>query len=115
YASATGAIMTVPFDQRRRVTTGTPVPLVQDVVMDAVGAAKADVSASGTLIYRSGKAETLPVLARGAAVTPLLSDAREFTTPRFSPDGGRVAFTVGSTDVWVYDRAKATPTSIRSE
>ena len=115
YVTYGGALMAVPFDGH--AATGTPVPLVSDVVVDGLGAAKAAMSATGALIYRSGKAESQPVLARGAP-TPLISEARNFSTPRFSPDGQRVAFTVTTpeaTDVWVYDRVRATLTKVTSE
>jgi len=93
------------------------VPLVQDVVMDPNGAAKAALSASGTLVYRSGKLEALAMLVHGA-VTALPMSPRNFSTPRFSPDGKRIAFTISSAssiDVWVYDLAHATLTKITSE
>jgi Tol biopolymer transport system component len=118
YATETGTLMAVPFDTRRWVTTGTPIPLIQDVITDPLGGAKAAISASGTLVYRSGKSETQPVLAHGSSITPLIAEPRDFATPRFSPDGKRVAFTVGgasATDVWVFDRTKGTLTRVTSD
>src|ERR1019366_3025209 len=100
-----------------RVTTNSAVPLIQDVVMDPQGAAHAAMSATGTLVYRSGKAEYQPVIVRGAA-TPLGTDPRNYSTPRFSPDGKRVAFTITNPqamDVWVYDRTRTTLTKVTSE
>jgi serine/threonine-protein kinase len=117
YATLTGTLMAISFDGHH-VTTSTPVPLVPDVVMDPTGGAKAAVSAvTGTLIYRSGRAASQPVIARGGT-TPLIADPRNYSTPRFSPDGKRVAFTITSqtsVDVWIYDRARSTLTRATSE
>lgn len=55
--------------------------------------------------------------ARGTA-TPLITEDRGYSSPRFSPDGGRVAFTVASAqgaDIWVYDRTKTTFTRLTTE
>jgi Tol biopolymer transport system component/tRNA A-37 threonylcarbamoyl transferase component Bud32 len=116
YVTQTGVVMAVPFDGHR-VTLGDPMPLLQDVVTDNLGGAKAALSATGTLVYRSGKSENQPVIVHGAT-TPLIDKAGNFSTPRFSPDGKRVAFTVtssGAMDVWVYDRARSTLTKVTSE
>ena len=115
YVIMSGAIMAVPFDGR--TASGTAVPLVQDVVVDGNAAAKAALSATGTLVYRSGKAENSPVVVKGNPMS-LLADVRNYSTPRYSPDGKRVAFTVSdadATDVWVYDRAQSTLTKITSD
>jgi serine/threonine-protein kinase len=117
YATLSGTLMAISFDGRR-VTASTPVPVVQEVVMDPLGSAKAAVSATtGTLVYRSGRSETQAVIVRASAV-PLVSDPRNYSTPRFSPDGGRVAFTISSQtseDVWIYDRARSTLTRATSD
>ena len=45
------------------------------------------------------------------ARTPLIDEPRVYTSPRFSPDGQRVAVTVfspASTDVWSYDMGRRT-------
>jgi serine/threonine-protein kinase len=116
YATQAGTLMAVPFSGDR-VTSTSPVPLIQDVVMDPNGAAKAAVSPTGTLVYRSGKAEYQPVIVH-VGTTPLVTELRNYSTPRFSPDGKRVALTVTSPqamDVWVYDRIRSTLTKVTSE
>jgi serine/threonine-protein kinase len=116
YATQAGFLMAVPLDLRRRAATGPPTPVAQDVVMDPSGGAKAAVSASGALVYRSGKSENQPVLAGKGS--PLITEAHDFSTPRFSPDGGRIAFTITSPqamDIWVYDRVRTTLTRVTSE
>ena len=116
YGATTGAIMAVPFDAKRMRVTGNSVPVAQDVVVDAAGAVKAAVSAGGELVYLSGLSMTQPVLVDGRNIgKPVIDDARVYSTPRYSPDGGRIAFTIGaaqSIDVWIYDIAKATLTRL---
>jgi serine/threonine-protein kinase len=111
YSVPGGALMAVPFDLRRRTLKGQQIQVEQDVVAgDPFFGAKAALSASGTLVFRSERAENQPVLTRGEAVTPIPLELRDFSTPRFSPDGKRVAFTVSSaqsSDIWVLDRTQA--------
>ena len=119
YASA-GALMAIPFDASNGSTRGVAVPVAPDVLIDALGAAKAAISASGTLVYRSGKSETRPeIVGAGAGSGPLLAELRNFSAPRFSPDGRRIAFTIGATDgtldVWIFDRPKGTLSRLTSE
>ena len=75
-------------------------------------------SSSGSLLYSPGQPASTAVLvdARGAA-TPLLGEARQYGNPRYSPDGRRVAFDVGSAkgrDIWIYELASATFTRLTS-
>jgi serine/threonine-protein kinase len=117
YVTATGALMAVPFDVGKRAITGSAVPMGEGIVRDGSGGVKASLSATGTLVYRSGRSQTVPVIARGS-VTPMMADSsQELGLPRFSPDGKRVAFTVTgrSTDVWVYDRMLTTFTKVTSD
>jgi serine/threonine-protein kinase len=116
YASQAGALMAVPLNGDRATTTAA-VPLIQDVVMDPNGAAKAALSPTGTLVYRSGKAEYQPVVVHGAT-TPLGTEQRNYSNPRFSPEGKRVAFTITSPqamDIWVYERTRSTLTKVTSD
>jgi hypothetical protein len=116
YATLDGTLMAAPFDGTSAGATAA-VPLVQDVVMDPTGGAEVAVSATGTLIYRRGRMENEPLFV-GGATTPFGAEPRSFSTPRFSPDGKEVAFTVTATagiNVWVFNRARSTLTKITSE
>jgi Tol biopolymer transport system component len=109
YATEAGELAAVSLDTARG-TTGTAAVFVKGVAMDHLGAAKAALSPTGTLVYRTGNAKIQPLLVRGDT-TKLMTEPRNFSTPRFSPDGQRVAFTVAdgaAVDVWVYDRARQT-------
>lgn len=119
YGGSNGAIMAVPFDAKRHRVKGNPVPVAQDVIVDAAGALKAAVSRSGALVYQSGLSVTQPMLVNGRGEgQPVLDETRPYSTPRFSPEGNRIAFTIGaaqSIDVWIYDIPKGTLTRLTTE
>ncbi len=116
YASATGALMAVPFDTRRMRPSGAPVVVGDAVVLDSDGAAKAELSPSGSLIYQIGRATMQIVLAdRNGQSRTVIAEARRYEFPRFSPDGKRVALTVTtdtSADVWIVDLASGIRTRL---
>jgi serine/threonine-protein kinase len=112
--SLAGVLYAVAFDPDRLEVVGQAAPVLEGVAGDpSSGATYFTVATDGTLavvrgagskvnrlltlVDRKGVAERLPLPARG------------FRHPRFSPDGTRLAFTVGSAsglgrdaDVWVY-------------
>jgi predicted Ser/Thr protein kinase len=117
-----GTLFAVAFDPRRLEIRGTPVPLLQDVSPGfdlGEGAAQITSSGNGTLAYLpSLDLETYPVLWLDAAgkTTPLIQQPDAYDTPRLSPDGKRLAYTLrgqsGKTDVWVYDLERQTPAQL---
>jgi len=119
YASATGSLMAVPFDARRLRLNGTPRMVVEQVVIGSDGAAHAELSPSGSLVYQVGR-PTLQIIARdtrGGART-VITEARTYQFPRFSPDGTRIAVAVvteNATDIWTYNVASGTLTRLTSE
>jgi serine/threonine-protein kinase len=117
FARPDGAVMAVALDPAHRATTGRPAAVGEYVITDPTFGAKASISASGMLVYRGGKSETLPVLAHGSVLTSLNIEPGDYSTPRFSPDGQRIAFTVATrqgTDIYVLNRAQGRPTLVRS-
>ena len=113
--SRAGVLFTARFDVSRLEVVGQATPALEGVAGDpssgatyfavandgtlaAVRGAGSKVNRLLTLVDRKGVAQRLPLTARG------------FRDPRFSPDGTRLAFTVGSAatgvssdgDVWVY-------------
>jgi serine/threonine protein kinase/Tol biopolymer transport system component len=98
YARA-GTLYAVPFDATSVRVTGPPVPVLEGVREDLRhGAAQFVVSANGTLAYVSGGLETTEVVLvdRQGLATPLMPNERRwFGSPRLSPDGHRLAVTVG--------------------
>ena len=112
YASAAGAILAVPFDERRQRVTGTPVPVINDVLVGGSGPLKGTVSRSGSLAYVSGSATQQVVLAdpHGEARTLALPAGR-YDHPRLSPDGKRLALEVNTgaaTDIHIFDLVSGT-------
>ena len=119
YVTTGGDVMAVRFDVDARRPAGDPVPLEQGVIVDPTGGAKATVSASGTLMYLKGRAEYQPFVVNAAGVaTPLFGELHLFASPRYSPDGTRVAITVVSSrasDIWIYDTRRNTFTRLTTE
>jgi hypothetical protein len=115
-----GTLFAVAFDPRRLEMRGTPVPLLQGVStgfdLGGVGTGQTIFTRNGTLAYLpSLDLETYPVLWMDGAgkTTPLIQKADAYNTPRFSPDGKWLAYTLrgqgGKTEVWVFDLERQTP------
>jgi len=119
YASASGAIMAVPFDERRRVVAGTSVPVANDVLVGSAGPLKGAVSRSGSLVYLSGKSTKQVVLATpGGDVRTLVSQPGRYRHPRFSPDGTQLALEVNTgsaNEIYILDIASGTLTPLTTE
>jgi len=116
YVAPSGALMAVGLDLRAGRTTGNPVALGPTVLIRVAGTSDAAMSPTGTLVYQSANAEALVgwVNSQGQ-FEPLLPEPRAYAYPRLSPDGRRIAMTIGTggrSDVWVYDIASATPTRL---
>jgi Tol biopolymer transport system component len=122
YGTAEGALLAVPFDLRRLQVTGPHVSILDDMTVKFVsGAAEFSVSDNGTLVYISGTAtQSNLVLVDRQGVEQLLFEEELFVplTPRFSPDGRRVALTTqraGTQDVWILDLSSGTLSRLTSE
>jgi Tol biopolymer transport system component/predicted Ser/Thr protein kinase len=117
-----GTLFAVAFDPRRLEIRGTPVPLLQDVSTgfdQGEGAAQITFTGNGTLAYLpSLDLEPYPILWLDAAgkTTPLIQKPDPYYSPRLSPDGKWLAYTLrgqgGKTDVWVYDLDRQTPAQL---
>jgi Tol biopolymer transport system component/predicted Ser/Thr protein kinase len=106
-----GTLFAVGFDLDRLEVRGTPVPVLEDVAASAgSGGGQLDVARNGTLVYLSGKSSTAswPVAWMDSIgkTQPLLAAPSLYSSPRFSPDGKRLALSVGPIargDIQVYD------------
>src|ERR1019366_8802970 len=108
-------LFAVPFDLGRYETRGMPAPILEDIAGNSVsGGGQLDFSRTGTLVYLSGKssdvAHTLSWLDAAGKKEPLLT-ATSILSPRFSPDGKRLAFASGG-DISVYDLARGSTTRL---
>ncbi|MEX1308903.1 MAG: protein kinase [Candidatus Sulfomarinibacteraceae bacterium] len=114
--SRAGVLYAVGFDPARLEIVGQPKPVIEDIGGDpSSGAAHLAAAPNGTLVWVTGAVtETdsrLTIVHRNGEESHLPLDPRGFYQPRFSPDGTRVAVTVGEArsgvdgDVWVYSFA----------
>ncbi len=113
YASAGGALLAVPFDPRRLAVTGSPVSLLEGLLVRPSGAAEFAIGGDGSLIYLSGAPpeQELVLVDRQGGERALTGKLKSPQGPRFSPDGRRVALTLtdgAAPDVWVYDVPQGT-------
>ena len=107
-----GRLFAVPFDADRLEMKSEPVPVLESVSRNiSTGAAQVDVSASGVAVYLPGDARSalqLQWLSRDGTIRPVKLAPSDWSNPRISPDGQRVAIDVfdgKQTDIWVYDLA----------
>jgi Tol biopolymer transport system component/DNA-binding winged helix-turn-helix (wHTH) protein len=112
-------LFAAPMDADRLELTGPAVPLV-DAVSSSEGRADFDLSASGTLVYRRGAMRnSLPSwLYSAGKVEPALAKPGNYSSPRLSPDGKRLALSViqaGKQSLWVYDLRRETWNRLTSE
>jgi Tol biopolymer transport system component len=119
YMNAGGSILAVPFDPAGARVTGPPVTVIDKAVVGPNGAPKAAMSVGGSLVYQAGAREwQLMTVSSAGRATALTRNAGAFNWPRFSPDGKRIAVTIGpgqSTDLWVMDRASSTMMRVTSD
>ena len=101
-----------PFDSRTFTATGPSQPVLEDVRLAGLSAAAVlDVSHTGTFVYLVGSEQR----SRGlfsfdgtGKPQPLQPTPAYYVTPRFSPNGTRLAFALGGVpgrqlDIWVKD------------
>ncbi len=103
YAGSEGALRAVSFDADRARVLGSPITVLDSVLVGGDGAAQYAVSGNGTLAFLSSLGSTVPIVMdrRGAAVS-LPLEGGDYQAPRYSPDGQ--AFAVGfQGEIWIYD------------
>ena len=98
---------------------GTPAPILEQVGSTRVAGGDFAFARNGTFVHLSGKAALAnwPVswLDSSGKTLPLHAPPGRYNTPRFSPDGKRLAFSMGSgkgSDIWVKDLDRDTPSRL---
>ena len=104
----------IPFDLDNLEVTGGPVSLIESV-------RSADLSESGTLVYIPGTAlaaasgRTLVWVDKQGKEEPLPAPPNSYHYPKISPDGTRLALTLGSienSDIWIWDLVRKVMTRL---
>jgi serine/threonine-protein kinase len=112
YARADGALMAVPFDVGAHKVTGSPIAVLDTVIVEGNGVARVAVSQTGWLAYLiGGSAATIALVDEHGNARTVLAEPRPYEFARLSPDGRRIAVAVSSaqgTDVWMHDFASKT-------
>ena len=114
-----GRLFAVAFDIERLELMGLPVPVVESVSRSvSTGAAQFAASDTGTAVYLPGRidsAKPLQWLRRDGTTTAFRSGAIDWSNPRISSSGDRLAVDVfdgQQTDVWLYDNDRDTATRL---
>ena len=105
-----GALQAAPFDVGRRRITGSAATLAEAVRQAIGGGGQVAVSGAGSLVYLPEEPFSLVVLDRSGR-REVVAEKRRFHSPRFSPDGQRLAMDFiqeGSRDVWTLDLKQRT-------
>ena len=119
FGTSRGALNAIAFDARRRQVEGSPVQMVNEVDVTGRGLVRAALSPTGTLVYAMGSPNTQVVRTdlKGNAEM-LVDEPRNYSAPRFSPDGNRLAFSIGAsarTDIWIRDLASQTTSVLTTD
>jgi serine/threonine protein kinase/Tol biopolymer transport system component len=117
-----GTLFAVPFDAEKLETSGSPVPVLQQVSYSAMfGSAKVSFSRGGTLMYRSSEIDVSRVVIQwmdaAGKSQPLLDKPGLFVNPHLSPDGERLAVANDDTKsgIWIYDIRRDTLSPLTGE
>ena len=109
-----GTLRAVGFDVERLEVTSDPIPVLDGVVTETLGAAEFGISGNGSLVYIAGAPQTgnrtLVWVDRDGREEALAAEPRAYIYPRISPDGSQVALSVyeQELDVWIWDFARET-------
>jgi serine/threonine protein kinase/Tol biopolymer transport system component len=118
YATPAGVVSLAGIDVDGARVTSSPTVLGINVIARISGAADAALSPSGTFVYSSASPEgQLGWADARGNFAPLLTEQRAYAFPRLSPDGKRIAVSIGAgsrSDVWSFEPISSTLTKITS-
>ncbi len=112
-----GTLFAAPFDAKDLKMAGTAMPVLPNLQADLTsGGAQLSFSQNGTAAYITGATlssqVTVALFDRKGVATPLVKQPGDYSSPRFSPDGKRLALQVGTGNISVYDIARGTMTPL---
>ena len=110
-----GTVFAASFDLQS-LSVGAGVPVIDGVQLNQLsGGSQFSVSRTGTLVFVPGSPTSverpLGLLSQAGSIRQISTQLGVWGTPRFAPDGRRVAITRnirGNTDVWTYDFERET-------
>jgi serine/threonine protein kinase len=113
-------LMAVRLNLQQLKVQGSPIPVLDNIseIFGIRGGARFSLSREGTLVYySSGSMQTnhanLVMVNRAGDITQQWAEPKNYTWPRFSPDGNQVAVGIrerAQQNVWVYDVQRGTLT-----
>ncbi len=114
-----GTLFAAPFDPEGLALTGPAVPLLENVSSNTYGGGTFAFSATGIFLFQAGgdlqSNSRLYLADRSGATKPLLPQVGAYSTPRFSPDGKRLAFSLSNgagSDIWLKDMDHDAPSRL---
>ena len=122
YAVGT-TLFAVPFDLGKLEVTGGPIPVIEGLLRSAAstGVAQFSFSENGTFVFASGIGALerhLLWIDRNGQASRLTDKTGNFSQPRLSPDGKRLAVIVAEADgrdVWLLDIERDTFTQLTTD
>jgi Tol biopolymer transport system component len=118
------ALFAQPFDVSKNVPIGDVTLLAEQVIRPVFGVpnggSNVSSSSNGILAYRVPQNEPLQWLDRSCRVVAQLGAPAQYSTPRISPDGTRLAvakldISRGTSDLWVFDLQRQAGTSLTTD
>ena len=100
-----GSVHAAPFDLSRLLVVGASIPVLDNVLTNRAGGARFAVSEGGTLAYLPSGVQAGRILVwvdRDGNEEELGVEPSEYTHPRLSPEGRRIAFH-DNEDIWIHD------------
>ena len=106
-----GTLVAHRFDPDKLALSGEPVPLAENIINDANGAAAFSTSSTGSLVYMSGLTaggSSLVWVDRAGKELEAIGEPAGYRDVALSPDGTRLAYGLadlrgGSEDIWIRD------------
>jgi serine/threonine-protein kinase len=116
YGHPDRALYAIPFDLRDHEVTGPAVPVLPTVAVFAGGATQFAVADNGTAVYSedAGQELELVIVRPNGREDRVSIGVGRLAEPRFSPDGRRIAYTLGR-DLYVHDLEVGTTLRLTNE
>ncbi len=105
FGGVEGTLKAVAFDLEKLETKGQIFQILEDLLVYGGGAANFSLSHNGDLAYLSGSPITTMTLVNNSGIELSSSVGKDYSSPRISPDGKRVAVKVfdgTKSDIYIY-------------